>query len=42
MADVNINPFGDHDETDSHPNEGENIFLNPGGAIGGYPPRESE
>ena len=37
MADVDINPIGNHDKTDSHPNEGENIPLNPGGggATGG-------
>ena len=32
MADIDINPFGDHDKTDSHPDEtGENILLTPGG-----------
>ena len=36
MADVDTNPFGDHDKTDSHPDEGETIPLNPGGgAMGG-------
>ena len=36
MADVDIDPFGDYDNTDSHPDDtGENIPLNPGGAIGG-------
>ena len=37
MADVDIDPFGDHDKTDSHPDEGENILLKPGGggAMGG-------
>ena len=36
MADVDIDPFGDHDKTDSHPDEGEAIALNPGGgAMGG-------
>ena len=29
MADVDIDPFGDHDNTDSHPDDtGENIPLN--------------
>ena len=27
MADVDIDPFVDHDKTDSHPDEGENIPL---------------
>ena len=36
MADVNINPFRDHDKTDKHPDEtGENIPLSLGGAMGG-------
>ena len=36
MADVDINPFGDHDKTDFHPDDiGENIPLNPGGEMGG-------
>ena len=35
MADVDIDPFGDHDKTDSHPDEGENIPLTPGGEMGG-------
>ena len=34
MADVDIDSFGDHDKTDSHPDEGENIPLNPGGLMG--------
>ena len=35
MADVDINPFGDHNKTDSHPDDtGETIPLSPGGAIG--------
>ena len=36
MADVDIDPFSDHDKTDEHPDEtGENIPLSPGGAMGG-------
>ena len=35
MADVDIDPFGENDKTDSHPDESENIPLNPGGATGG-------
>ena len=36
MADIDINPFGDHDKTDSHPVEkGEAIHFTPGGVIGG-------
>ena len=36
MVDVDINPFGDHDKTDAHPDEtGENIPLTPEGAMGG-------
>ena len=39
MADINIDPFGEHDKTDSHPDDtGNNIPLppvNPGGAMGG-------
>ena len=33
MADININPFGEHDKTDLHPEEGENIPppVTPGG-----------
>ena len=34
MADVNINPFSDHDQTDSYPDEtGKNIPLTPGGGV---------
>ena len=33
MADVDIDPFGDHAKTDSHPDEGENIPLTPGGGV---------
>ena len=32
MADIDINPFGEHDKTDSHPDIGQNIPLTPGGA----------
>ena len=46
MADVDIDFFGDHDKTDSHSDEGENVPLSPGGgAMGGSawePDREQE
>ena len=29
MADVDIDPFGEHDKTDSHPDETGEIFLLP-------------
>ena len=36
MADIDIDPFGEHDKTDTHPDEtGENIPLTPGGVMGG-------
>ena len=36
IEDIDINPFGGHDKTDSHPDEtGENIPLKPGGASRG-------
>ena len=36
MADIDIDPFGEHDKTDSHSDDtGETIPLNPGGAMGG-------
>ena len=35
MADIDINPFGDHDKTDSHPDEGENIPLPLVNPVGG-------
>ena len=36
MADDNMDPFGEHDKTDSHPDETcENIPSTPGGVIGG-------
>ena len=45
MADVDINPFGEHDKTDSHPDDtGETIPLppvNPGGSTW-EPEREQE
>ena len=33
MADIGIDPFGDHDKTESRPGEpmGENVPLTPGG-----------
>ena len=36
MADIDIDPFGEHDKTDSHPDEtGETIPLKPGGEVMG-------
>ena len=36
MADFEINQFGEHDKTDSHPDKTcENIPLNPGGGVMG-------
>ena len=36
MADDDIDSFGDHDNTNSHPDDtDQSILLNPGGAIGG-------
>ena len=36
MADADINPFSNHDKTNSHHDENENIPLTPGeGGIGG-------
>ena len=36
MADVDIDPFSDHNKTDTWPDEmGETIPLTPGGVIGG-------
>ena len=36
MADIDIDPFGEHDKTDSHRDEtDENIPLDLGGAMGG-------
>ena len=35
-GDIDIDPFGDHDKTDSHPDEtGENIPLSPEESMGG-------
>ena len=46
MADVDIDPFGDHDKTDSHPDDiGENIPLppsTPGGRSTWEPLNESK
>ena len=46
MADVDIDLFGDHNKTDSHPDvTGENIPFTPGGVIEGStwePEREQE
>ena len=42
MADVHIDPFGEHDKTDSHPDEGETIPLNPGGGSTWEPEHEQE
>ena len=36
MADIDIDPFEEHNKTDLHPDEtGENVPLTPGGAMGG-------
>ena len=36
MADIDIDPFGEHGKTDAQLDEtGENIPLNPGGVMGG-------
>ena len=35
MADVDIDPFGEHDKTDEHSVEGETIPSTPEGSIGG-------
>ena len=35
MADVDIDPFGEHDKTDSHSDETAKIFLSLGGGGGG-------
>ena len=36
MADIDIDPFGEHDKTDKHPDEtGENFPLDPGRTMGG-------
>ena len=42
MADIHINPFGDHDKTESRPEEptGENIPLTPGEGSTWEPERE--
>ena len=47
MADVDIDPFGEHNKTNSHPDEtGENIALTPEESMGGgftwEPEREQE
>ena len=43
MADIDIDPFGEHDKTDSHPDEtGENIPHTPGGESSWEPEREQE
>ena len=45
MAGIDIDPFSNHDKTDSHPDTGENILLYPEGAMGGStlePEREQE
>ena len=33
MADIDIDPFGDHNKTDEHPDKDENIPLTPGGGV---------
>ena len=35
MADVDTDPFGEHDKPDKHQDEGETIRLTPEGVIGG-------
>ena len=42
MADVDIDPFGEHDKTDSHPDEGQSILFTPGGRIEGESTWEPE
>ena len=45
MPHVDINPFGEHDKTDTHPDEGENIPLppvTPGGGSTWEPECEQE
>ena len=44
MADVDIDPFGEHDKTESRPDEptGENIHLTPVGGSTWEPEREQE
>ena len=44
MADIDIDPFGDHDKTESRPDElmGENIPLTPGGGSTWEPELEQE
>ena len=43
MAGVHIDPFGDQDKTDSHPDDtGETIPLNPGGGSTWKPEQEQE
>ena len=37
MADIDIDPVGDHDKTDSQPDEtSENIPVTPGGVMGEF------
>ena len=35
IADIDIDPFGEHDKMDEHPDEGETIAFTPGGVIEG-------
>ena len=46
MADIDINPFGEHNKTDPHPDDtGENIplpLVNPGGGSAWEPERKQE
>ena len=43
MADVDVDPFGDHNKTKDHTDEtGENTPLTPGGAVRGESTQESE
>ena len=43
IADIDINPFSDHDKMDAQPDKkGKTIPLNPGGVMGGGPTWEPE
>ena len=43
MADIDIDPFRNHDKRDAQPDEtGETIPLNPGGVVGGGSTWETE
>ena len=42
MANNDIDPFGEHDKTDKHPDRGETIPFTPGGVIEGKSTWEPE